>query len=82
MVLTTALRNIKDTGYPMRMRVWGVLSQNVVSMGLSDGAMVASTALSLPLHRLYRGHGFLQWSKGGVWLQSILQTIWLGFWVE
>lgn len=82
LVLTTGLRNIKETGHPLRVRVWKVLSRNAIAMLLSDGVMVLSTVLSLPLHRLYRRSGPLQWSKGGIWVQSLIQIVWLGFWVE
>ena len=82
LVLTTALRNIKDTGLPVRTRVWRILLENVVGMGLSDGAMVLSSGLCLPLHRLYRREGFLRWSRGGFWVQSIFQAAWLWLWIQ
>lgn len=43
--------------------------------------MVASTALSLPLHKLYdSSKDGLRWSKNGMLVQSIYQGIWLIFW--
>ncbi|THC90861.1 hypothetical protein EYZ11_009674 [Aspergillus tanneri] len=45
MVVTTVLRNIKDTGYPLRVTVWSLLSANVVSMGFSDLAMVVTSGV-------------------------------------
>ncbi|KAI4209070.1 MAG: hypothetical protein LQ351_007966 [Letrouitia transgressa] len=44
MVITTMLRNIKDTGFPFRVGVWALLVEKTWQLALSDGAMVASTA--------------------------------------
>lgn len=83
MVVTTVLRNIKDTGYPLRVQVWSVLSANVVELGLSDLAMVVSSSLVLPLHRLYRsGPRWLQWARGGMVIQSIGEAVWLAVWIK
>lgn len=83
MVVTTVLRNIKDTGYPLRVRVWSLLSANVVELGLSDFAMVATSALVLPLHKLFRsGPRWLRWTRGGMYLQCIVEAIWLGVWIK
>jgi len=47
--------------------------------------MVAGTSISLPLHRLFRsktGELFgLRWAGGGMFIQSLYQTVWLAFWV-
>ncbi|KAI9794574.1 MAG: hypothetical protein M1816_004461 [Peltula sp. TS41687] len=65
MVITTMLRNIKDTGYPMRIKIWSLFTENMWQMALSDLAMVSSTALSLSLHRLFRSqNGWLRWHWG------------------
>ncbi|KAJ6036629.1 Sterol O-acyltransferase [Penicillium herquei] len=83
MVVTTVLRNIKDTGYPLRVQVWSLLSANVWELGLSDAAMVVSSCLVLPLHRIYRsGPRWLQWSHGGMVVQSIGEAIWLAVWIN
>lgn len=83
MVITTVLRNIRDTGYPLRIQVWSLLSANVCALGLSDLAMVVTTGLTLPLHRAIRASkGWLQWSKGGIVAQSLFQLLWLTFWVQ
>ena len=83
MVLTTVLRNIKDTGYPLRVRVWSLLTANVWQLGLSDGAMVFSTALSVPLQKMFRrSKGIMRWSKGGIWIQSIFEMSWLTLWIN
>ncbi|KAI9770077.1 MAG: hypothetical protein M1840_003527 [Geoglossum simile] len=83
MVITTMLRNIKDTGYPMRIRIWSLFTVNMWQLALSDIVMVASTVVSLPLHILYRSRdGWLQWRKGGIITQSLFQAAWLAFWVS
>jgi sterol O-acyltransferase len=82
MVITTGLRNVKETGHPLRVEVYELLSRNVISLALSDAAMVGSTALSLPLQRLARTNGFLRWRRVGIWLQSLYQTGWLLLWVS
>ncbi|PLB46838.1 MBOAT-domain-containing protein [Aspergillus steynii IBT 23096] len=83
MVVTTVLRNIKDTGYPLRVRVWNILSANIWSMGFSDLAMVTTSMLVLPLHRLFRNSsGWLRWSRGGIVVQSIFEAAWLSLWIN
>ncbi|KAK5938636.1 Sterol O-acyltransferase 2 (Sterol-ester synthase 2) [Knufia obscura] len=83
MVVTTALKNIKETGYPLRVQVYELLSRNVVSLAIADGLMVASITASLPFQQLFRrSTGILQWRRAGVWIQSLYQLIWLVIWVE
>lgn len=83
MVVTTVLRNIKDTGYPLRVRVWSLLSANVWELALSDLAMVISSGLVLPFHRLFRySRGWLRWSRGGIVLQSLFEAAWLILWIK
>ncbi|GKZ53390.1 hypothetical protein AnigIFM49718_005980 [Aspergillus niger] len=83
MVVTTMLRNIKDTGYPLRIRVWSLLSENVWSMGFSDVAMVVSSAVVLPLHHLIRKSGsLLRWGRGGMVVQSIFEAGWAILWIN
>ena len=83
MVISTMLRNLKETGYPLSIRQWGLFTENVWELGLSDGTMVASAALSLPLHKLYSSSNIIfRWSRLGMAIQSIFQAVWLTFWVE
>lgn len=82
MVLTTMLRNMTETGYPLQLKQWGLFKEKVVELGMVDGAMVGSTIVSLPLQQLFlNGKGSLRWSKLGVLIQSIYQALWLTFWV-
>ncbi len=85
MAITTMLRNIKDTGYPMRVEIWQLFTVKVWELALADALMVFSTAVSLPLHRLFRSQlgnmlG-LRWQGGGMALQSMYQLVWFAFWV-
>ncbi|KAI9679867.1 MAG: hypothetical protein M1817_004881 [Caeruleum heppii] len=80
MVITTMLRNVKDTGHPLRRQIWSLLTEKVWQLGLSDLAMVASTGVSLPLQLWVRRNG-LRWSRGGMAIQSLYQLAWLVFWV-
>lgn len=83
MVFTTVLRNIKDTGYPLRHQVWDLLTTRTWELGLSDAAMVGSTALSVPLHKMMRqSKGWLRWNSLGMYIQSTLQVTWLALWVK
>lgn len=80
MVLTSMLRNLTETGYPFQIKQWGLFKEKIVELGMVDGAMVFSTALSLPLQRLFLKGGALRWSGLGMAIQSIYQVIWLAFW--
>ena len=83
MVITSVLRNIKESGFPLRVQVYHLLGKNIVALGLSDAAMVGSTALSLPLQRLYRnGPRIFHWQNAGFWIQSIYQLGWLALWTQ
>lgn len=83
MVITTMLRNIKDTGYPLRVRVWALLTANTWQLAFSDLVMVGSTGLALPMHRMFRkSKGWLRWSNGGMLIQSLFQAVWLILWVK
>lgn len=81
MAITTMLRNIKDTGYPMRVQIWHLFTVKVWELGVADGLMVASTAISLPLNRIFRQNSKLHWARTGMAIQSVYQMLWLAFWV-
>lgn len=83
MVITTMLRNIKDTGYPLRHQMWDLMTAKTWQLGLSDAAMVGSTAFSLPLQDLFRNSkGLLRWKTAGWFVQSIFQIGWLVLWIK
>ncbi|KAJ4390353.1 Sterol O-acyltransferase 2 (Sterol-ester synthase 2) [Neurospora sp. IMI 360204] len=84
MAITTGLRNIKDTGYPLRVQIWGLFTVKLWHLAIADFLMVATTAVSLPLHKVFRAApagGVLTWAKGGMAIQSIYQAIWLAIWI-
>ena len=67
----------------MRGGVYRVMSENAISLALSDAVMVGTTFVSLPLQRMYRsGSKLVTWRKGGFWLQSIYQIGWLVLWTQ
>ena len=86
MVMTTMLRNIKDTGYPLRHQMFDLLTTKTWELGLSDGAMVVSTGLSVPFQMLCRRSegwlGWLRWENLGMPVQSAFQLGWLVLWVK
>jgi sterol O-acyltransferase len=82
MAITTMLRNIKDTGYPMRVQIWHLFTVKVWELGVADGLMVASTSVSLPLHKIFRNKTLgIRWAGPGMVIQSIYQTVWFTIWV-
>ncbi|MCJ1230443.1 hypothetical protein MMC12_007117 [Toensbergia leucococca] len=82
MVITTMLRNIKDTGYPLRVQVWALLTANTWQLGLSDLIMVESTGLSLALQRMFRSNGWFRWGILGMPIQTVFEITWLGLWIN
>lgn len=84
MAITTMLRNIKDTGYPLRLEIWSLFTVKLWHLALADLSMVVSTAISLPLQRQLRAGaktGGITWFKGGMAIQSIYQVAWLSLWI-
>ncbi|PSR87097.1 MBOAT, membrane-bound O-acyltransferase family-domain-containing protein [Coniella lustricola] len=84
MAITTMLRNIKDTGYPMRVQIWTLFTVKLWHLGLVDFAMVASASGVLPLQmyvRQAKARSGTTWAKGGMAVQSIYQVVWLAFWI-
>ncbi|BDD60701.1 hypothetical protein MPDQ_006587 [Monascus purpureus] len=83
MFFTKVARNYKETGNMLLTGPWSLLVANIWSLALSDLAMVSTTALSLPLHRLYRNsNGWLRWSRGGIVVQSLYELGWFILWVN
>ena len=44
MGITTMLRNMKDTGYPMRVQIWALFADKLWHLAIADFLMVATTA--------------------------------------
>lgn len=84
MGITSMLRNLKDTGFPLRVQIWGLFTVKLWHLAIADFLMVASTAVSLPLNRAARSAkpgSFMAWNKGGIAIQSIYQVLWLSLWI-
>ncbi|KAI0397079.1 MBOAT-domain-containing protein [Xylariaceae sp. FL0594] len=82
MGMTTMLRNYKDTGYPLRVQIWGLFPVKLWHLAVAEFLMVSSTSVSLPLHRIFRkSRGALTWNRGGTAVQSIYQVAWLAVWI-
>ncbi|RMZ66500.1 sterol o-acyltransferase [Pyrenophora seminiperda CCB06] len=80
MVITSMLRNLTETGYPLQIRQWALFKEKIVELGLVDFAMAFSTALCLPIQKLFLKEGSFRWHTSGMAIQSVLQAIWLAFW--
>lgn len=65
----------------MRVKIWHLFTVKVWELGVADGLMVASTAISLPLNRIFRQNSKLHWAGTGMAIQSVYQMLWLAFWV-
>ena len=82
MVITSMLRNLRETGKIMEIRQWPLFVENIWELAASDVLMVASTAINLPLHWLYkRSKGWLRWNRGGMIVQSLVQIAWGWIWI-
>ncbi|KAK3366090.1 MBOAT, membrane-bound O-acyltransferase family-domain-containing protein [Lasiosphaeria ovina] len=84
MAITSMLRNIKDTGHPLRVQIWGLFTFKLWHLAIADFLMVASTAVALPMHRAFRSApagGAWTWAKGGTAIMSIYQVAWLALWI-
>ncbi|KAG6003089.1 hypothetical protein E4U21_002392 [Claviceps maximensis] len=84
MGMTTILRNMKDTGYPLRIQIWTLFTVKLWHVAIADFFMVATSMVSLPLHKTFRKappRGALTWAKGGMAIQSIYQLLWLAVWI-
>ncbi|KAK4456485.1 hypothetical protein QBC42DRAFT_59528 [Cladorrhinum samala] len=84
MAITSMLRNIKDTGHPLRVQIWQLFTVKLWHLAIADFLMVASTAVALPLHRVFRAAplgGALGWATGGTAIMSIYQVLWLALWI-
>ena len=84
MAITTMLRNIKDTGYPLRVEIWSLFTVKLWHLAVADFLMVATSSIALPLHRIFRAApsgGALTWARGGMAIMSVYQVVWLAFWI-
>ena len=84
MGITTMLRNMRDTGYPLRIQIWSLFTVKLWHLAIADFLMVATSLVGLPFHKVFRkapSSGILTWAKGGMAVQSIYQVLWLALWI-
>ncbi|KAG5961407.1 hypothetical protein E4U57_007679 [Claviceps arundinis] len=84
MGMTTMLRNMKDTGYPLRIEIWTLFTIKLWHLVIAEFLMVGTTLVGLPLQKWFRNAppgGILTWARGGMAIQSIYQGVWLAFWI-
>lgn len=82
MVITSMLHNLRESGNLLNFRQWPLFTQNIYELGALDLLMCVSTGVNLPLNALYKNsNGFLRWEKGGMFIQSAVQAIWLWTWI-
>jgi sterol O-acyltransferase len=84
MVVTTMLRNWRESGVILSFRQWPLFTQDIEELFVSDILMCVSTALSLPLHLLFKNSNtfLFRWARGGIVIQSIYQAAWLWLWIS
>ena len=80
MVLTTALRNLKDTGKVLRTSIFSLFVNTPLELGAAELAMALSVVFCLPLQKAVM-RGTVSWGTWGSYLQHVLQAIWLAIWV-
>lgn len=80
MVLTTALRNLKNHGTVIQMSIFGLFARGPLELGVADLAMALSTTFAVSLQK-----GFMKaswnWERWGWSVQLLLQAVWLSIWV-
>ncbi|KAL1592935.1 Sterol O-acyltransferase 2 (Sterol-ester synthase 2) [Nothophoma quercina] len=76
MVITSMLRQVKETGYPFQIRQWNLFKEKIWELGLVDGAMVGSTAVALPLQKLFlQGKGSYPFIRDWSWTAQVFFTL-------
>ncbi|KAA8912710.1 MBOAT, membrane-bound O-acyltransferase family-domain-containing protein [Sphaerosporella brunnea] len=79
MVLTTALRNLKETGKVLRTSIFSLFVNAPLELAIADLAMVLSCGFCLPAQQRLVKAG--DWAKVGCLLQHATQAVWLAVWV-
>jgi sterol O-acyltransferase len=81
LAITSMLRNIKDTGYPLRIQIFALFTVKLWHLAVADFLIVASTMISLPIQRMCRSSTGMTWKSGGMAVQSVYEVVWLAFWI-
>lgn len=80
MVLTTALKNLKETGQVVRSSIFSLFALAPAELAIAELLMVSSTMICLPLQQMFQ-RDTVSWSKSGYLMQHGIQSLWLGIWV-
>jgi sterol O-acyltransferase len=82
MVITSMLRNLRETGHMLNFKQWPLFTENIWELAASDLLMAATTGVNIPLNLMYKNsRGWLRWNRGGIVVQSVVQAIWLYVWI-
>ena len=54
MGITTMLRNTKDTGFPLQIKIWSLFTVKLWHLAVADFTMVATTSVSMLIHDFSR----------------------------
>lgn len=83
MVMSTTLRNWKELGTPFVITQWNLYTENLFELALSDAFMASTLMATLPIQKLAASSkGFFRWSKGGMAVQCIYESVWLLYWTS
>ncbi|PUU80478.1 MBOAT, membrane-bound O-acyltransferase family-domain-containing protein [Tuber borchii] len=80
MVLTTALRNLKDTRRVLRTSIFSMFTKAPLELAIADLFMFLSTIACLPLQQAFSTDKW-SWGGSGYMFQHALQAVWLVAWV-
>lgn len=80
MVLTTALKNLKETGQVVRTSIFSRFALAPAELAIAELLMVSSTIICLPLQQMFQ-RKIVSWDKSGYLMQHAIQSLWLGVWV-
>jgi sterol O-acyltransferase len=82
MAITSMLKSVRTTGSLLNFKQWPLFVENIYALAASDLLMCVSTGINLPLNYLYKdSKGWLRWNRGGMWVQSVVQFVWLYLWI-
>lgn len=80
MVLTTALKNLKETGQVVQSSIFSLFALAPAELAIAELLMVSSTIICLPLQQMFQCDT-ISWGKSGHLMQHGIQSLWLGVWV-
>jgi sterol O-acyltransferase len=82
MVISTSLRNYKETGNLLALSQWKLFTENIWELAASEFLMAASCYVCLGLQIMFNnGTAGLHWRRTGMVIQSLFQAAWLAHWI-